>query len=60
MRNLAILGLAIGGGFVLLGYVARTPGQEALSNAVMAVGLAVIGFILVVSAIGLISGMRKR
>lgn len=51
MRNLLVIGIAIGLGFTLLGYVARTPGQTALSNAVIAIGVFILVFVLVVYAV---------
>lgn len=60
MRNLAIIGLFIGIAFFLLGYFARTPGQEALSNAVIAIGVALILFVGVIAVTSFVIRARKE
>lgn len=55
MRSFIILGLLAGLGFVLLGYAARTPGQAAISNTVILIGI----LILVVSGAGLVLSLVR-
>lgn len=49
MRSFIYLGLLAGVGFIALGYTARSPGQAAISNTVIAVGI----LVFFVSAVGL-------
>ena len=57
MRNFVIVGLLIGLALVLLGYFARSPGQTALSSAVIAAGIAAI---LIVTLVALLFRFRGR
>ena len=49
MRSFIYLGMLAGVGFTVLGYTARSPGQSAISNTVIAVGI----LVFLVSAAGL-------
>ena len=51
MKKLALIGIAGGTGLVLLGVIARSPGQAAISNAVIAAGILIILFVVVLSVI---------
>ncbi len=53
MKNLSLIAAVAGVGFILLGFFARSPGQTALSNAVMAIGVAMLLFVGVITAMPL-------
>lgn len=59
MQSLLLIGAAMGAGFVLFGYAARTPGQTSLSNAVIAIGVSTLAFVAVVTAIKYFNGRAK-
>lgn len=51
MKSLSILAVMIGVGFLFLGIFARSPEQAALSNAVIAIGVAMLLFVGIIAAI---------
>ncbi|NOT48175.1 MAG: hypothetical protein HOP17_10570 [Acidobacteria bacterium] len=58
MRSLILIGAAMGAGFILLGLAARTPAQAALSNAVIAIGVAIVLLVIILSAIKYFGGPK--
>jgi hypothetical protein len=51
MKKIAAIAIAVGAGLVVFGIVARSPGQIAISSAVIAAGVLIILFVLVLTAI---------
>ena len=58
MQSLLLIATAIGVGFALLGYAARTPSQTALSNAVIAIGVSAIIFVLLLPTVRRFGGNK--
>lgn len=59
MRSLLLIGALMGAGFVLFGYAARTPGQTSLSSAVIAIGVSILAFVAVLTAVKYFSDRAK-
>ncbi len=58
MQSLLFIATAMDVGFALLGYAARTPSQTALINAVIAIGVSAIIFVLFVPTVRRFGGNR--